>query len=69
MNKKIERPHNTFSCDLCRHGNGHRDKPALYDGKTKMGTWAYMCQRCFIDWGVGLGLGKGQKFIIEEPKK
>lgn len=40
-------------CDFCRG-------EAKYDGKTKMGGWAYMCCFCFIIHGVGLGLGRGQ---------
>lgn len=38
---------------------------AVYDGKTKMGQWAYLCNGCFQIWGTGLGLGKGQKLIYE----
>ncbi len=34
---------------------------ARYDAKTKMGPWAYMCETHFRVYGVGLGLGKGQK--------
>ncbi len=48
------------SCQLCR-----TRKPAVIDGKTIMGTWAFMCQRCHTQYGVGLGLGKGQK--LERP--
>jgi len=41
-------------CQFC--GN-----EAKYDGRTKYGPWAYMCENCFETRGVGLGLGKGQK--------
>lgn len=34
---------------------------AKYDGKTKIGPWAYMCEPCFSSYGIGLGLGKGHK--------
>lgn len=44
------------NCDFCFN-------PASYDGKTKMGPWANMCEDCFKKYGVGLGTGKGQKFI------
>jgi hypothetical protein len=47
-------------CDYC-------GAPALYDGKTKPGFWAAMCQKCFEKHGIGLGLGKGQK--IKEAEK
>jgi hypothetical protein len=40
-------------CDLC-------GAPAKYDGKTVMGPWAYMCEKCFKENGIGLGVGKGQ---------
>ena len=38
--------------------------PAYYDGKTKRGPWAYMCESCFRSEGIGLGLGKGQRLIL-----
>lgn len=34
-------------CDFC-------NKPAIYDGKTKMGPWAYMCSEHFEQYGVKL---------------
>ena len=43
-------------CDFCSAG-------ALYDGKTILGPWAYMCPKHFRIYGIGLGLGKGQKLI------
>lgn len=39
---------------------------AFYDGKTKYGGWAYMCQYHYQENGIGLGLGKGQKLIYKE---
>jgi hypothetical protein len=39
--------------------------PAKYDGKTKRGPWANMCEECFQVHGVGLGLGRGQELILE----
>lgn len=36
---------------------------AHYDGKTKAGYWAYMCDACFRSKGIGLGLGKGQELV------
>lgn len=32
-------------CDMC-------GDEAVYDGKSKMGPWAYMCQDCFDRNGV-----------------
>lgn len=45
-------------CDFCG------SEEALYDGKTKHGPWAYMCQKHFDRFGVGLGMGKGQRLIL-----
>lgn len=49
-------------CDFCiiKIPNAH------YDGRTKLGPWACMCEHHFKVYGVGLGLGKGQRFIIKE---
>jgi hypothetical protein len=41
-------------CDICG------EVPALYDGKTRSGPWAYMCHKCMGLHGVGLGVGRGQ---------
>ncbi len=48
-------------CDICKV------RPPKYDGKTRMGPWAYMCEKCFKAYGVGLGLGKGQ--VLKNDKK
>ena len=51
-------------CDICPP---HSSKKAKYDGKTKeTGQWAYMCVKHFKEFGVGFGLGKGQRLIITE---
>ncbi len=36
-----------------------RKEPAEYDGRTRIGQWAFMCQTHFDLNGVGLGEGKG----------
>ena len=53
------------NCDVCASA-GIRDQVAKYDGKTIMGPWANMCQACFADLGVGLGLGRGQELIMRQ---
>lgn len=48
-------------CDICKEkikGNSEW----FVDGKTVFGPWALMCERCFEEHGVGLGLGRGQKY-------
>ena len=44
-------------CDFCKVNL------AEYDGKTVLGPWANMCRLCFAQFGIGLGLGRGQKYI------
>jgi len=54
-------------CDIHKHHYG-KIVPATHDGATAMGPWAYMCEPCFDNYGVGLGLGKGQRLIVrDEP--
>ena len=48
-------------CDFCK-------EVAVYDGKTRMGPWAFMCEYHFMMNGIGLGLGKGQR-LSEVNKK
>lgn len=49
-------------CDFC-------SERAKYDGKTKNGQWANMCQKDFDEYGVGLGMGRGQKLVVQQPAK
>ena len=54
-----------MKCNFCE------TEEAAYDGKTIYGPWAFMCHNCFEAFGVGLGLGKGQKLeptIIEKEE-
>ncbi len=48
-------------CDFC-------DSQAAYDGKTQMGPWANMCEAHFQAHGIGLGLGKGQKLVLNKKQ-
>ena len=48
-------------CDFCLQEKDNF--PASFDGKTKMGAWANMCEKHFRQYGIGLGLGKGQKLM------
>lgn len=56
MSEKTE-IHSEKECDFC-------DSKADYDGKTKLGAWAYMCETHYKSLGVGLGTGKGQKLEV-----
>lgn len=48
-------------CNFC-------SEPALYDFKTKMGPWAFGCQKHFDIHRLfdTLGTGRGQKLVVEE---
>ena len=48
-------------CDMCWERGIVRE--AKYDGKTRMGPWAYMCESCFQRYGTGLGLGHGKRLV------
>ena len=54
--------HSYPDCDFCKQ-EGKKTK-ADYDGKTAYGAWAYMCQEHFITYGVGFGLGRGQRLLV-----
>ncbi len=48
-------------CDFCQ-------KKAYYDARMIfIGTWAYMCRRCFEKYGIKLGLGYGQ--VLKEDEE
>lgn len=50
-------------CDIHRGESDDSTVDAAYDGKTRWGPWANMCEDCWNHYGVGLGLGKGQRLI------
>lgn len=47
------------TCDLC----GRELTTELVDGQTRFGQWAVMCPKCHKAHGVGLGQGRGQKYV------
>lgn len=58
------------NCDICEENlNWCANKQWFVDGKIKGGPWALMCPRCFEMYGVGLGLGKGQKYDCVTKEK
>ena len=50
--------HTVGECNLC----GQVNLFEFVDGKTRMGPWANMCMPCFKHVGVGLGVGRGQRY-------
>lgn len=51
-------------CDFCKQANPEATTPADFDGKTKQGPWANMCSTHYGIYGVGLGLGRGQRLVL-----
>lgn len=49
-----------IECDFCVQ-QGLTNSKAKYDCRTSLGPWANVCESHFRQYGVGLGLGKGQK--------
>lgn len=52
-------------CDLC----GRDLKQQYVDGRTKIGPWATMCALCHHTHGVGIGIGRGQRFDLKTGKQ
>lgn len=53
-------------CDIC--GCSLTGYKSFVDGRTKNGRWAIMCELCYVKHGVGLGVGKGQKYEMKVIK-
>lgn len=47
------------TCDL---NATHKITDTFVDGRTSMGSWADMCPNCHRQYGVGVGIGRGQKY-------
>lgn len=43
--------------------------PAVYDAKTVGGPWAYLCSLHFGLYGIGLGLGRGQRLVLAREER
>jgi hypothetical protein len=52
------------SCDFCKQEG--KTTEAVYDAKSKMGPWGYMCEPHFQKHAYGLGEGRGQKLFTED---
>lgn len=48
------------TCDLCKAKIGKE----FIDGRTLGGRWAIMCATCHANSGMGLGIGKGQAYLL-----
>lgn len=49
-------------CDL----GGCKLNGVFVDGKTKAGLWGIMCPDCHLMAGVGLGTGRGQRYLFKD---
>jgi len=43
----------------------HPERTAAYDGRTRLGPWAYLCASCYKKHGVGTGTGRGQRLVLK----
>jgi hypothetical protein len=50
-------------CDLCKQVGV--TKPAYADASLTLGSWGYVCLQHFNEYGKGLGLGRGQRLLLE----
>lgn len=51
-------------CEVC----GTKIYTCFIDGRLDDGRWAVMCLECWFNFGVGLGVGEGQKYQLENGK-
>ena len=47
-----------IKCDIC----GTSQSESWYDARTMWGQWAFLCYTCFLENGMGLGIGFGQMY-------
>jgi len=50
--------------DRCDIG-GEPITDVFIDGGTIQGPWANMCPKCHLTYGIGIGLGRGQRYEKE----
>lgn len=55
-------------CDFFEHGHCRNGGEAHFDGKTIHGPWANMCEHHFSAFGIGIGLGRGQKLVVRKEE-
>lgn len=49
-------------CDVC----GAKLAKVFVDGRTKSGPWGIMHELCHVKEGMGLGVGRGQRYDLTE---
>ena len=56
-------------CDFCKQDPTVLYQEAQYDGRTRMGPWAFMCREHFTQYGIKLGLGFGQELLVAGQRR
>jgi hypothetical protein len=53
-------------CDIHKYIHATPGVPAKYDAKTSTGSWANMCDPCWVErrWSAELGTGYGQELVV-----
>lgn len=54
-------------CDICKVR--FSNQPWFVDGRLRTGSWALMCARCYEQYGIGIGTGRGQKYDAVTKEK
>ncbi|HET6460522.1 MAG TPA: hypothetical protein VFG29_07020 [Syntrophales bacterium] len=40
-------------------------KEAGYNARTEADLWCYLCEKCFMEYGLGLGPAEGQMLVLK----
>tara|TARA_B100000519_G_scaffold171024_1_gene157063 strand:+ start:18645 stop:18875 length:231 start_codon:yes stop_codon:yes gene_type:complete len=70
MSDRVEWLSEVDECQMC--GISLEDEGKMVDGKLRQnkynGQWALMCCGCYTLYGVGIGLGLGQLYHLEDGR-
>ena len=44
-------------------------KEAQYNSKTQADLWCYLCEDCFMEYGLGLGPDEAQMLVLKSKNK
>ncbi len=60
--KTVLKVHKIPKCDICLSDGVEKD--AVYEAKTNLGPWAFLCEKCFNEVGISLKMGLGRRVIL-----